>query len=103
MRLLRIFGYLRRTCGRGLLSHWASADADDAARAVAVLAGAQRDASSALQRAVADQVRGYLHTLSLKAYTDSDFAGCVRTSRSTSGWCVFLVGPSGAFWGLQGP
>ena len=73
-RLQRIFGYLRRTAASGLLSQWASASADDASRVVAAVAGVRSDATSALQRAMAGQVRGFLHTFTLKAYADSDHA-----------------------------
>ena len=32
--------------------------------------------------------------LQLKLFADADFAGCQRTQRSTSGVCMFLVGPN---------
>ncbi len=34
--------------------------------------------------------------LSIEAYVDADLGGCTLTRRSTSGWCIYLVGPHGS-------
>ena len=86
----RIMRYLVGTSDRGLLFHAVHAQRSHAQPASGVLSRADQVGRDALT----------LPSIPICCYADADFAGCIDTGRSTTGW-LLLLGGSIVDWGSK--